>query len=197
MPFELITGPMYCGKTSELKRRIDIEMAIERNIRLYKPSIDKRYSIDHISAHSGGKLKALPVESIEDIIKDLDDKVEVIGIDEIQFLFGNVLDFCRSYQRNPKVRLIASGLNLDFRGESFPLRDGTRHMGDLMPYARLTPLMAKCIYQTNGKRCGKDAEFSQRLIDGKPAPYDSPLVLVGSMEHYEARCDEHHLVPRR
>ena len=113
---------------------------------------------------------------------------------EIQFFDEMVLDFWKSHY-NGKVNIIASGLNMDFRGEPFKFKESEKDIRSLRPYASVTELRAVCTHNKNGKICGKQADYSQRLINGKPAPYDSPTILVGSSESYEARCFDHYSVP--
>lgn len=84
------------------------------------------------------------------------------------------------------VYVIASGLNLDFKGDPFPVTKELLVRADNIVY-----LTAVCTI------CGRPATRSQRLIDGRPAPRNSPVILVGGRESYEARCREHHVVPER
>ena len=73
-------------------------------------------------------------------------------------------------------------MNLDFKGEAFKFGESGKHMGDIMPYAYIYRLRAICTYSENGQKCGRNADFSQRLINGKPAHYEDPLILVGEKE---------------
>ena len=191
---ELIVGCMFCGKTRELLRKIRIELAAERNVKLFKPSLDNRYQEKAITTHDKENIVAIPFQSTEDIYNCLNENTNVIGIDEIQFFDDKIIDFCLE-QANRNKKIIASGLNLDFRGEPFKFRNSNKHIGDLMPYSLVYHLRAICTFKNeNEKICGKPADFSQRLIEGKPASYDSPLILVGSKEHYEARCRKHFFI---
>lgn len=121
--------------------------------------------------------------------------MDIIGIDEIQFFDDKILDFCLGYSLERLI--IVTGLNLDFRGEPFKFRNSKKHIGELMPYSQVTSLSAVCTYSDNKKICGRDAYFTQRFINGKPAEYHSPLVLVGGKEKYEARCEMHFQRPEK
>lgn len=184
---ELIIGPMFCDKTSEFIRRIRREKIAGRNCQSFKPILENRYG-EEIISHNKDKLKCFPVDSLEELKQKLKKETEVIGIDEIQFFEDNIINFLVDNQIN--YHFITAGLPLDFRGEAFKFKKSEKHIGELMPYCRITYLNAICTYSVNEKICGKNAYFSQRFIDGKLAHYDSPLVLVGGKE-YEARCMEH------
>jgi len=189
---ELIIGPMFCGKTSELIRRVRREKIAGRNCQLFKPALDNRYG-EEIISHDKDKLKCFSIDSLKELKQRLKKETEVVGIDEIQFFDENIINFLIDNQIN--YYFIISGLPLDFRGEPFKFKKSERHIGELMPYSRTTYLNAICTYSTGENICGKNAYFTQRLIDGKPAHYDSPLVLVGGKESYEARCMEHFFRP--
>ena len=198
MTLELILGPMFCGKTSELIRLVEREIVVDKEVVSFKPEIDKRYSINDIASHAGGRLMSIPVDRSSEMYGHVKPTTEIISIDEIQFFDEGVIDFCIKYANNPNVLLIASGLNLDFRRKPFKFRDSEKHIGELMPYARITNLSAKCTYTLeNGKKCDRRADYTQKFVDGAPAPYDSPLVLVSEKKDYAARCLKHHIVPGR
>ncbi|ASA78007.1 thymidine kinase [Thermococcus sp. 5-4] len=185
---EVITGPMFAGKTTELIKRIERQMFAKRKAALFKPSIDNRYSEDEVVAHNGLRYEAfvIPtdengVERIVEITKR--EGYEVIGVDEVQFFPMAIVDALERLA-DEGVYVIASGLNLDFKADPFPV---TREL--LVRADNIVYLTAVCTV------CGKPATRTQRLIDGKPAPRDSPVILVGGSESYEARCREHHFVP--
>ncbi len=190
---QLITGPMFCGKTSELIRRIRREEIAGRTFQLFKINFDKRYG-EGIISHDRDSIKCTSIIDTKELIKRLK-KVDLVGIDEIQFFDDKILDFCLEYSLERLI--IVTGLNLDFRGEPFKFRDSKKHIGELMPYSQVTSLSAVCTYSENEKICGRDAYFTQRLIDGKPAEYHSPLILVGGKEKYEARCETHSQKPKK
>ncbi|MBI4739525.1 thymidine kinase [Candidatus Woesearchaeota archaeon] len=200
---EFITGCMFCGKTEELIRRLRREKIAGKEVVIFKPAIDDRYEFLSVSSHNRSQLPATPINETKDMYKCLSSRVQVVGIDEVQFLDDAVIDFCLE-QVAVGRNVIASGLNLDFRGEPFRFMNSQKHVGYLMAYAINTTLRAICVYEKASKnesgspeRCGAEADFTQRLIDGQPAPYDSPLIVVGSKDSYEARCRAHFAVPRK
>ncbi len=212
---ELIVGCMFSGKTEKLRDKIHRERFryehTDENptVPLFKPAIDVRYGLPtEMVSHNDTKTPCISITSSQDILTYLSDHPEVrlVGIDEIQFLDGSVIDVCTHLTRDRDIDVLASGLNLDFRGELFTFRDSSRTMGDLLGYAQLIfPTSAYCayIFPKEQKRCHRDAFFTQRLFtDGKPVPYQDPLVVVGGKHvlherRYEARCDQHHQVPGR
>ena len=109
----------------------------------------------------------------------------VVGIDEAQFMDAESWSWWCSSSPSRGVRVLVAGLDMDFRGEPFGA------MPILMSKAeRVDKLHAICMV------CGEEASRTQRLVNGKPARYDDPVVIVGAAELYEARCREHHEVPR-
>jgi thymidine kinase len=190
---EIIIGPMFCGKTSELLRRIRREKIAGSRVQLFKPLIDKRYSKEEVVSHDYLKEFAFKVGSTNGIKKFLDPDVEIIGIDEIQFFDDYIIDFCLDYSKSKLI--IAAAPALDFRDEPFKFRDSKRHIGDLLPYCKITSLTSICTYKKAEEICGKEAIHTQRILNEKPAEYDSPLIMIGGKETYEARCDEHYIKP--
>lgn len=193
---ELITGPMFAGKSEELIRRIKRLMIADFKLQVFKPAIDDRYSIDCISSHNKAMIKAIPINNTYDIIKNLDKDTEIIGIDEIQFLDSPIVEFLDKWASAGKIAIVAA-LELDFKAEPFSFHDKKLTMADLMIIADMvTKLTAVCVYKDkkNGKICGGEATRSQRLVDGKPASYHSPLVLVSGADFYEPRCRKHHTI---
>ncbi|NJE43490.1 thymidine kinase [Thermococcus sp. GR6] len=185
---EVITGPMFAGKTTELIKRIERQMFAKRKAALFKPAIDNRYSEDEIVAHNGLRYEAFVIPTDEEGVRKIEEitkreNFEVIGIDEVQF-FPMIIVETLNRLADDGVYVIASGLNLDFKGDPFPV---TREL--LVRADNIVYLTAVCTV------CGRPATRSQRLIDGKPAPRDSPVILVGGRESYEARCRLHHEVP--
>ncbi|WP_297501192.1 thymidine kinase [Thermococcus sp.] len=185
---EVITGPMFAGKTTELIKRVERQAFARRKVAIFKPSIDDRYSRSNVVAHNGLKYRAFVVPTSEegvDLIRDvtLKEGYEVIGVDETQFFPMSIVEALNGLADNA-VYVIVSGLNLDFKAEPFPVMKELLARADNIVY-----LTAICTI------CGRPATRSQRLINGKPAPRDSPVVLVGGSESYEARCRLHHEVP--
>lgn len=175
--FELITGPMSCGKTEELLRRIKRCIIAQKKVKVISPSIDTRAKGDYIESRNGLWLDAITVKSAKDIMSNIEKDDEVIAIDEIQFFDKDIVDVVRKLAEQGK-RVIASGLDLDFKGEPFG------SMPELLCIAdKVDKLTAVCM------KCGSDrATRTQRLINGFPADKSSPLIMIGGDETYEARC---------
>ena len=174
---------MFCGKTEELIRRLRRAIIAKRNVQVFKPAIDNRYVVEKVHSHAGIEIDAIPIDDITDIYKHLKEDTNVIGIDEAQFFSDKIIEVGEDLV-NRGIRVIFAGLDTDFRGEPF----GAMPM--LMARAeRVDKLNAICMV------CGGPASRTQRLVDGKPANYNDPLVIVGTSEMYEARCRKHHIVP--
>lgn len=184
---EVICGSMFAGKTEELIRRITRIKFAKKDVLVFKPVIDDRYSYSEVVSHSHRKVKSIPVvdsKAIQEYMNNLPKLPYAVCIDEAQFFDRGLLDVCESLA-NKGVRVIVAGLDLDFRGEPFGI------MPDILARAEyITKLQAIC------QICGDPATRTQRLIDGKPANYNDPIILVSAQEKYEARCRHCHQVPR-
>lgn len=184
---EVITGSMFSGKSEELIRRIRRANYAKQKLLVFSPTIDNRYGVNGIYSHNKNNVNAYSVNDVCEMTKILYENpdVEIIGIDEIQFFDKKVVDFCKECVKLGK-RVIVAGLDLDFKAEPF------KPLPELMALADdVEKLFAICTI------CGNTAYASQRLIDGKPAFDDDPLVAVGASEKYEARCRMHHIVRKR
>lgn len=182
---EVITGPMYSGKSEELIRRIRRVKIAKRKVQVFKPEIDNRYSNEDIASHCGDKEEAVPVKYSKDILKLMKEDTEVVAIDEAQFFDKDILEVVNKIANEGK-RVICAGLDQDFRGEPFG------YMPSIMAVAEFVDkVQAVCMV------CGNPATRTQRLINGKPAKYDDPIVLVGAKESYEARCRKCYIVPKK
>lgn len=180
---EVICGSMFCGKTEELIRRLRRATIARQKVQVFKPAIDQRYSSQQVTSHAGMAYDAIPISRARDILLNLQSDTTVVGIDEAQFLDDEIVSIVESLA-DKGIRVIAAGLDLDFRGEPFG------SMPVLMAKAeRVDKLQAICMV------CGEFASRTQRLVNGKPARYDDPIVIVGASEMYEARCRKHHEVP--
>jgi len=180
---EVITGSMFCGKTDELIRRLRRATIARQRVQVFKPAIDVRYAVEKVTSHAGAEFDALPVEKSADIWKYLEDDVTVVAIDEAQFFDDGVLGVAKELAERG-IRVIAAGLDMDFRAEPFG------PMPALLAQAEdVSKLRAICMV------CGEEASRTQRLVNGEPARYDDPIVIVGADELYEARCRQHHEVP--
>ena len=175
---------MFSGKTDELIRRLVRAKIAKQKVQVFKPAIDVRYAIEKVTSHAGSNFDAIPVEKASGIREKLDGGTTVVGIDEAQFFDAEVADVAQELASRG-VRVLVAGLDMDFRGEPFgpmPLI--------LAKAERVDKLHAICMV------CGDEASRTQRLVNGKPAKYDDPVVIVGASELYEARCRAHHEVPR-
>ncbi|MFA1822685.1 thymidine kinase [Virgibacillus oceani] len=183
---EVICGSMFSGKSEELIRRVKRATYANLTVRVFKPFIDDRYSEEAVVSHNGNSIVALPVASSEEILQHHADRsVDIIGIDEAQFFDENIVETVETLA-NQGIRVIVAGLDTDFRGELFG------EMPKLMALSEaVTKLNAICPV------CGSPASRTQRLINGKPASYHDPVILVGASESYEPRCRHHHEVPNK
>ncbi|GGN50257.1 thymidine kinase [Oceanobacillus indicireducens] len=182
---EVICGSMFSGKSEELIRRIRRASYANMQIRVFKPVIDNRYDDESVVSHNGTTIMARPIKHAEDIFKYVDETVEVVGVDEVQFFDESIIEVIDELA-NRGILVIAAGLDTDFRGE---------------PFGPMPRLMAMSEYVTKLNAicpiCGSPATRTQRLINGKPASYDDPVILVGASESYEPRCRHHHEVPNK
>lgn len=179
---EVISGCMFAGKTEELIRRVNVLKFAKKNILVFKPKIDNRYSDDNVVSHAGSSIKSVVISEANEIYNHIEDNTDVVAIDEIQFLDNEVIAICDSLA-NKGIRVIVAGLDTDFRGEPFGI------MPSLITCAEfVTKLTAVC------NECGAPGTRTQRIINGKPARYDDPIILVGASENYEARCRHCHKV---
>src|SRR5215212_9302410 len=177
---------MFSGKSEELIRRVRRAIIAKRRVQVFKSHLDERYSgIYHVSSHDGRTVEAVPVDTSEQIARLVLPDTQVVAIDEAQFLDAAIVDLVTALA-NRGSRVILAGTDNDFRGEPFG------PMPQLLSAAEIVDkLHAICVI------CGNPASRNQRLIGGKPARYDSPQIMVGSAESYEARCRRCHAVPRR
>ncbi len=181
---EVICGSMFCGKTEELIRRLRRARIAKQQVQAFKPGIDNRYDEAKVTSHSGLDVDAIPVNRSAEILERLDPRTTVVGVDEAQFFDDGIVDVVEQLAERG-LRVIVTGLDTDFRGEPFG------KMPVLMARAeKVDKLRAICMI------CGEEASRTQRLVNGKPARYDDPIVVVGAQEMYEARCRKHHEVPR-
>jgi len=180
---EIVCGSMFSGKTEELIRRVRRAQIAKQKVQVFKPVIDDRYGVQKITSHNGLYVEAMPVQDATMILDMIEPDTTVVAVDEIQFFDWQISRVC-SELAGRGMRVIAAGLDMDFRGEPFG------PMPVLMAEAeQVDKLQAICMV------CGRPASRTQRLIDGKPASYDDPVILVGASEVYEARCRHCHQVP--
>ncbi len=181
---EVICGSMFSGKSEELIRRVRRAQIARQRVQVFKPALDDRYGRRQVASHDGSRVDATPVARSEEILTSLDPEATVVAIDEAQFLDDRLPDVVRTLA-DRGVRVIVAGLDMDFRGEPFG------PMPQLLAIAEaVDKLTAICMV------CGAPATRTQRLINGQPARYTDPVILLGAQEVYEARCRRHHVVVR-
>jgi thymidine kinase len=180
---EVICGSMFCGKTEELIRRIRRAIIAKQNVQVFKHSLDNRYTgVTRLNSHNGQYIEARHITSSHDVLSLLMPHTTVVAIDEVQFFDAGILDVVAELA-DRDIRVIVAGLDLDFRGAPFGAMPALLCIAE-----EVTKLHAICVI------CGEDACRTQRLVNGEPASYDDPTILVGADESYEARCRQHHIV---
>ncbi|MDP2965562.1 MAG: thymidine kinase [Pelolinea sp.] len=181
---EIICGSMFSGKTEEMIRRLRRAVIAKQKVQVFKPVIDIRYKVEKVTSHAGLDFEALPVKDSQEIVRNLKGDTTVVGIDEAQFLDDEIVEVIENLANNG-VRVLVTGLDMNFRGEPFGCIPILLSKAD-----KVDKLQAICMV------CGEPATRTQRLVNGKPARYDDPVVIVGAAEMYEARCRAHHEVPK-
>lgn len=171
---EVIVGPMYSGKSEELMRRLRRSTIAGKSVVLFKPQFDRRYKHNQVVSHAGMEMDAILLTDVSQLRVDAFG-YDVVGIDEVQF-FTDIWEPIM-YMAGRGQTVVVSGLDQTFRREPFGEIPTLLSLAD-----RIDKLSAVC------HSCGADATLTQRLIDGKPAPFDGPTVQVGGLESYEARC---------
>jgi thymidine kinase len=206
-PLTCFVGPMNSSKTRRLLDHLsECRDALNYSIRVYKPALDNRFKVTEVRCRNGGYWKAIPVPGITKtkadslfIFKDIykltkKKRPDIVAIDEIQFFDKNIKEVIKCFL-NDNIEVVVSGLNRSFRGEPF------RSIESILGLAtKIETLTARCTYKDgHGKTCGDPATMTQRLIDGNPAPYRSPTVVIekvgDSTITYEARCANHWFCP--
>jgi len=182
---EVISGVMFSGKSEELIRRVRRAVIAKKRVQVFKSHLDARYAgLYSVSSHDGVAVEAAPIDSAEQIVRQLRPDTEVVAVDEAQFLDDGIVETANALA-DRGVRVILAGTDVDFRGLPFG------PMPTLMCVAELVDkFQAICVV------CGGPATRNQRLVNGKPALWDSPTIMVGGRESYEARCRHCHRVPK-
>jgi thymidine kinase len=177
---------MFSGKTEELLRRLRRATIAKQKIQVFKSQLDDRYGVERVTSHDGLHVEARPVAAAREILELVEPDTTVVGIDEAQFFDWEIADVIQELAEAGK-RVIATGLDMDFRGEPFG------PMPILLAQAEtVDKVRAICVV------CGGVASRTQRLVDGRPAAYDDPIIVVGASEKYEARCRAcHRVAPAR
>lgn len=175
---------MYSGKSEELIRRLKRAKIAKQEVIVFKPCIDTRFSKEDVVSHSGISIKAVAINNPQEIFSYVNENTQVVGIDEIQFFDEKIVDIAINLA-DRGMRVITAGLDMDFRGEPFG------PVPQLMARAEFVDkIQAVCV------KCGAPATRTQRLIDGMPAKYDDPIILVGASESYEVRCRKCHEIQK-
>jgi thymidine kinase len=182
---EVVCGSMFSGKTEELIRRVRRAYIAKQRVQVFKHTLDDRYAVGAITSHNGAKIEAVPVADSQQLLCLVEPATEVVAVDEAQFLDDGIAPVASSLAQRG-LRVILAGLDTNFRGDPFG------PMPLLLALAEeVTKLQAICVV------CGAPASRTQRLVDGRPAHYADPVVLIGAQEAYEARCRRCHQVPGR
>jgi thymidine kinase len=182
---EVIAGVMFSGKSEELIRRVRRAVIARKQVQVFKSHLDARYAgLYSVSTHDGKTVEAEPVDSSEEIMSRRRPETEVVAVDEVQFLDEGIVSVANTLA-DQGVRVVVAGIDMDFRGMPFG------PMPTLLAVAEIVDkLQAICVV------CGDPASRNQRLVNGEPALWDSPTIMVGGRETYEARCRHCHKVPR-
>ena len=174
---EVICGPMFSGKSEELIRRLRRAEIARQRVQIFKHAIDARYDAASIVSHSRQSLPSIAVSSASEILAGVEDRTELVAIDEAQFFTDDLVDACDRLANQGK-RIIVAGLDLDYRGQ---------------PFGPMPALMCRAEYVTKQLAicmvCGDPAGFTQRLTPSRDR------IQVGASGMYEARCRQHFEAP--
>lgn len=182
---EVICGPMFAGKSEELIRRIKRLEYAKKKVVVFKPTIDDRYSADEVVSHNKRKTKCYNLSHSDEVMRYITDDVYAVAFDEVQFMDEGIVQVIDRLAEMGK-RVICAGLDNDFRGEPFSI------MPQLLCKAEyVSKLTAICTC------CGANATRTQRIVNGKPAFYEDPILIIGASETYEPRCRHCHQVPHK
>ena len=190
---EIIVGTMFCGKSTELIRRVNCYEVVGKKVQLFKPFEDNRYSTDHVASQDGLMKEAICVKSTDELKEKYNPSIEILGIDELQFFKSEIIDLCRKHVNLGGICVVASLLKNCF-DDYFKFDDGEKDTSELVRIADyVTYLKAICTYRNNGDICGQEATRVQRFgLDGKPDSIYSPVKQVGGKKEYAPRCRDHY-----
>lgn len=178
----VIAGSMFAGKTEELIRRVRRALHAGHRIQVFNHALDTRSDGTEIRSHNGALHEAMAVSTSRELLESIVPSTDLVAIEEVQFFDEGIVDVCNELA-DRGCGVIASGLDMDFRGEPFGPMPALLAEAD-----EVVKLRAICA------RCGRDASRSQRLVDGEPASTLAPTIFVGAQESYEARCRHCHKV---
>lgn len=168
---EVVCGSMFSGKTEELIRRMKRAVFAHQKVEIFKPAIDTRYSDEDVVSHDSNSIRSTPVKSSASILL-LSSDIDVVGIDEAQFLDDGLVDVCNQLA-NRGVRVIIAGLDMDFKGVPFGPIPALCAIAD-----DVTKVHAICV------KCGNLAYLSHRIVSG------DKRVMLGEQTEYEPLCRE-------
>lgn len=174
----VICGPMFSGKTEELIRRVRRAVYGNKKILIFKHAFDDRYEKEFIVTHLGDKIQCKYIKNFNEVERYVDETIDSVFIDEVQFFDREIIILLLKL-RDRGIEVVVAGLDLDFRGIPFGPIPELLALAD-----EVTKLKAVCF------RTGRDAQYSQRLINGKPAKHTDPIILVAASDCYEARSRE-------
>jgi len=167
---EVICGPMFSGKSEELIRRLRRANIARKRVQVFKPAIDNRYSRTHIVSHGDLRMESEVLENVNDLLRRIDWRTEVVGVDEANFMGPDLVGVVGMLADSGK-QVIVAGLDTDYMGRPFA------PIPDLLAHAEvITKTLAICV------RCGNPAKHTQRLRGS------DDLIVVGASDMYEARC---------
>ncbi|HVL40319.1 MAG TPA: thymidine kinase [Fimbriimonadaceae bacterium] len=172
----VICGSMFAGKSEELIRRARRALYAKKKVQVFKPAIDSRYDESMVVTHMGAKHEAVPVSSVQDLRAKIQPDTQVVLIEEAQFFDPSLVPFVNELA-DQGVEVVLAGLDQDFRREPFGPMPQLLALAD-----EVVKLRAICL------KCGEPASHTYRMVDGKPAHRDDPIILIGATESYEARC---------
>lgn len=167
---EVVCGSMFSGKTEELIRRLKRAKIAKQNVQIFKPGVDTRYSETDVVSHDSTAIPSTPIESSNSLLLLVDDNVDVVGIDEAQFIDNDLAHVCVELA-NKGCRVIVAGLDMDFKGVPFGPMPALCAVADYV-----TKVHAICM------TCGSPAVFSHRLVA------DERRVMLGETQEYEPLC---------
>ncbi len=167
---EVICGSMFSGKSEELIRRLRRAQIARQRVQIFKPRLDDRFSEGHIVSHNELRIESEAIRTPRELLDRVDDRTEVVGIDEAQFFDDSLVEVCEILANRGK-RLIVAGLDTDYRRQPF------EPIPSLLAVAEyITKALAICV------RCGNPANCTQRIVSS------TERILVGASDAYEARC---------
>ncbi len=172
----VICGSMFAGKSEELIRRARRALYAKKHVQVFKPAIDRRYDEHMVVTHMGVRHDAKPVLDTAELAASLDPKLDVLAVEEVQFFDDRIVALAEQLA-DAGVEVILAGLDQDFRRKPFGPMPQLLSIAD-----EVVKLRAICL------KCGAPASHTFRIINGKPARMDDPVILIGATESYEARC---------